>query len=123
MRKLLTLALAGAAFAGAGLATAAQAQPYGAYPPGYYGPAYRDPGYRDYDHRRTDDYYRRDYYGDDSVAGLAGALLGSAMRVPYDRYGADPNGMIARDGHRIKCKLTDGYDSRYGRYMTHRVCW
>ena len=60
----------------------------------------------------------------DAPVGLGGALLGSLLGdVPYDRYGADPNGMIARDGHVIKCKLTDDYDSRYGREMTHRVCY
>ena len=33
--------------------------------------------------------------------------------VPFDRYGPDPNGMIAPDGHRIKCKLQDDYGYRY----------
>jgi hypothetical protein len=31
--------------------------------------------------------------------------------------------MIAPDGHRIKCKLRSGYDERYGRYRTFRMCW
>jgi len=30
--------------------------------------------------------------------------------------------MIARDGHRIKCKLTDDWSSRLDRYVTRRVC-
>jgi len=108
MRKFLLVAAVGAAALAAPLITpAAQAQPYG-YPrvipvaqPGYrydeFGRPYFDEGYRAYGR------YRDDY-------------------VPHDRFGADPNGMIAADGHRIKCKLQDDYDG-YGRYMTRRVCW
>ena len=126
MRKLIALAVAAATTAGgaAMFAQSAQAQPYGYYAPApRYAPAYpyRDPYY---DGR----YAPQPYYGD-SAAGLAGAVIGSLLGddvyggVPYDRYGADPNGMRARDGHRIKCKLQNGYDPRYGRTMTQRVCW
>ena len=131
MRKLLVAAAAGATvLSGAMIAQAVQAQPYGYYPPAgaYYAPAYR---YDSYGRRYFEDAYGRHYVDaaprsdyDDAPAGLAGALIGSVMGgVPYDRYGADPNGMIARDGHRLKCKLTDDYDGRYGRYTTHRVCY
>jgi hypothetical protein len=127
MRKLLVAAAAGASvLSGAMIAQAVQAQPYGYYPPAgaYYVPAYR---YDSYGRRYFEDAYGRHYVEGpvyDAPVGLAGALLGSVLGdVPYDRYGADPNGMIARDGHVIKCKLTDDYDGRYGRYMTHRVCY
>ncbi len=101
MRKLLVAALAGAsALGGAMIAQGAGAQPY------YYGPAparIYEPGYR------YDD-YGRPYYDEGYAA------------VPVDRFGPDPNGMIAADGHRIKCKLQDDYSYRLGRYLTHRVC-
>jgi hypothetical protein len=42
--------------------------------------------------------------------------------VPYDRFGPDPNGMIAPDGHVIKCKLRDTWSDRVDRYVTRRVC-
>jgi hypothetical protein len=102
MLKLFLAAAAGTCVLGGALiAQTAQAQPYGYYAPGYYGqaPAYRYDayGYRSWRHR----------YGD----------------VPYDAYGPDPNGMIAADGHRLKCKLRDDWDDRYDRYVTHRVCY
>src|SRR4051812_11659615 len=124
MRKFLIAAMAGASvLGGAAIAQSTQAQPYGYYERGYHydadGRRFYDDGYgRHY----VDPVRRYDY--DDAPLAIAGAVLGSVMgEVPYDRYGADPNGMIARDGHRIKCKLSSGYDGRYGGYMTHRVCW
>ncbi|HEY8572138.1 hypothetical protein [Phenylobacterium sp.] len=42
--------------------------------------------------------------------------------VPVDQYGPDPNGMIAPDGHRIKCKLRRSYDSYYRQTVTRREC-
>ena len=130
MRKMLGAAVIGlTALGGAVIASGAQAQPYGYYDPaprgyydnGYYRPA---PTYNGY-------YARPDYYnnGYNSGAGLAGALIGSLIgpnyegSVPVDRYGPDPNGMIAPDGHRIKCKLRTGYDSRWGGYHTYRQCY
>jgi hypothetical protein len=41
------------------------------------------------------------------------AAYGVAGHPAYDWYGPDPNGAIAPDGHRIKCKLIDG----------RRECW
>ena len=121
MRKLLVAAAAVAsAFGGAMIAQAVQAQPYGYYAPApVYAPGYR---YDEFGRPYFDDGYRPGY-----VAPLAGAVLGPPLadafaRVPFDRYGPDPNGMIAADGHRIKCKLTDDWDSRVDRYVTHRVC-
>ena len=100
MRKLLIAALAGAsALGGAMVAQSTAAQPYYAPLPA---PIY-EPGYR------YDD-YARPYYDEGYAA------------VPVDRFGPDPNGMIAADGHRIKCKLQDDYSYRMGRYFTHRVC-
>lgn len=123
MRNLLYAAAAAAtALGGATIASAVHAQPYGYYAPA---PAYVAPGYRydEFGRPYYDDGYRRPAY----VAPLAGSVLGPALadgyaRVPVDRYGPDPNGMIAADGHRIKCKLQDDWSDRYDRYMTRRVC-
>jgi hypothetical protein len=128
MRKLLTAALAGASVLGAvAVAETVQAQPYGYYygpPPArtydpytgrYYAPqpAYRpDPRYAPYNGN-----------GGSLSAGLS--VLGSALGMNagvYDQYGYDPNGMIAPDGHRIKCKNRRVYDDYYRAYVTRRVC-
>lgn len=132
MRKLLSVAIAAATVAGGALAVGqtAQAQPYGYYPapapaPGYYDrngywhPAYAPPA------------PPPAYYGTDGGLSAGLSVLGSALglsagygaNVPVDRYGPDPNGMIAPDGHRIKCKLRSNYDNYYGRYMTRRECY
>jgi hypothetical protein len=123
MRKLLLAAMAGGALiGGVAMAQTAGAQAYVVYPPAA---AFAEPGYHY-------DAYGRPYFDDgyrhpDVYAGAAGSTLGPALadaygRVPYDRYGADPNGMLAADGHRIKCKLTDNYDDYDGRYHTRRIC-
>ncbi len=115
MRKMLLAAAAGTCvLGGAATAGAVQAQAYLAAPP-VYAPAYH-----------YDAYGRRIYDGPPPIVG--GAVVGPALAdaygaVPFDRYGPDPNGMIAADGHRLKCKLQDDYDARFDRYMTHRVCW
>ena len=97
MNKLI-LSSAAAAIGGLTLAaTAATAQPY----------PYDEPGY--YPHYGYDRYY------DDGWRAPRG-------EVPVDRFGPDPNGMIARDGHVIKCKLQDRYDSYLDHYVTRRVC-
>lgn len=133
MRKLLAATLAGATIAG-GLAVAgtANAQYYDRY--GYYhaAPTYVDP-YRapvdPYAYRApVDPYaYGSTTYGTSNALSVLGSVLGLDTgymnRVPVDRYGPDPNGMIAPDGHRIKCKLRSSYDSYYGRSMTRRECW
>jgi len=96
MRKLLMATVTGAAIlGGVAIASATAAQPY-------------EPGYRYNEFGRLyyDDGYPVRGYGD----------------VPYDRFGPDPNGMIAADGHRIKCKLQDTYSYRFDRYVTRRVC-
>ena len=138
MRKTLLIALAagvaGVAAAGAG---SAKAQPYGYYPDRSADYAYRYAPPRAYD---SDGNYTAYSYGNGSdgynasvgyglAAGLGAALLGAAIspdvlgHAPYDQYGPDPNGMVAPDGHRIKCKLTDSYNGDYGRYVTRRACW
>src|SRR5881394_3767883 len=101
MRKLIFAAVAGATvLGGAMIAQGAQAQLFGYYE--RVAPAYH---YDSYGRHYVDEVAPR-YYDDDGL-GIAGALLGSVLGdVPSDRYGPDPNGMIARDGHRIKCKLT-----------------
>jgi len=133
MRKMLGAALIGLTVAGgAVIAGTAQAQPYGYYAPapsGYYdsyvyyhsAPVYTAPSYG----------YTAPVYGynGSDVAGLAGALIGSVIApaygaaVPVDRYGPDPNGMIAPDGHRIKCKLRNQWDNDYDSYRTIRECY
>lgn len=127
MRKLLVAAAAGASvLGGAMIAQTAQAQPYGYYEG--YAPVYH---YDSYGRRYFEDRYGRHYvgdvaprYDDDDDVVLGGALLGAVLGdVPYDRFGPDPNGMIARDGHRIKCKLMDDWNSRLDRYVTRRVCY
>ena len=134
MRKTLGALAALTMVAGTGFAASlAQAQPYpyGGYNyPGPYGGYSYDPYSRDYGGRSYDPRYN---YGGSSVGGIAGALLGSLLgdsygddraygRVPVDRYGPDPNGMIDRDGRRIKCKLKTRYDP-YGRGIVYRDCW
>jgi hypothetical protein len=126
MRKLLFAAAAAATvLGGAMIAQTAQAQPFGYYEratPYYHYDSYGRRYFVDRYGRHYVDEVAPRYYDDDGLA-LGGALLGSVLGdVPYDRYGPDPNGMIARDGHRIKCKLTDSYDYRVGRYITRRVC-
>jgi len=120
MRKLLFAAAAGATvLGGAMIAGAVQAQPYYVAPaPGYVAPA---PAYH-YDR------YGRLVYDRYAAPVVGGAVIGAPVAgaygaVPFDEYGPDPNGMIAADGHRIKCKLRDDYDDRFDRYMTHRVCY
>lgn len=125
MRSKLGAALAGLTVVagGAMIAGSATAQTYYYNPPpvtyytpppaGYYvAPA---PGY---------------VYDPDNPAAVAGAVIGSVIgtmpaygpAVPVDRYGPDPNGMIAADGHRIKCKLRNDWDSDYDHYTVRRVC-
>lgn len=115
MRKLTLAALAGATVAGGALAGCASdpyydyasRDPY--YDRGYHGPVYA-PGYA---------------YSDSSVAlSVLGSLIGDpyVSRVPVDRYGPNPHGMIAPDGHRITCRLRTSYDSYYGGRITRRVC-
>jgi len=129
MRKMMGAALIGLTVAGgAVIAGTASAQPHGYYyapAPGYYDNGYYRSSPPPYDYNG---YYGNGYYNN-NPAGVAGALIGSLLGGPYpagvpvDRYGPDPNGMIAPDGHRIKCKLRSGYDGRYGRYHTYRECW
>jgi hypothetical protein len=136
MRKLLTIALAGASVVGGAIvAEAAQAQPYGYYPPApsYYGNGYYAAPRPYAPYTPYNGYAYRNSYGDSGLAGIAGALLGSAIGadgyngygygMPYDQYGPDPNGTIAPDGHRIKCKLRRTYDSYYRGDAIRRVCW
>lgn len=136
MRKMLSALVAGLAVAGGAgaIAGAAAAQPYGYYTgPGYYGYRYvppraygEDGAYTPYSYYNGYGVYGNSYYGG---AGVAGALLGVAIapellgHAPYDQYGPDPNGMIAPDGHRIKCKLRNIYDGAYRGYVMRRECW
>jgi hypothetical protein len=120
MRKLLIAAAAGASvLGGAMIAGAASAQPYYVAP----APAYAPPAGYHYDA-----YGRLVYDAPYAAPIVGGAVIGPAIgaalgAVPVDEFGPDPNGMIAPDGHRIKCKLRDDYDGRFDRYMTHRVCY
>ena len=129
MRKLTAAALAGATVAGGALIAGQAAAQYYPAPPAYYDrydPYYRAPApaYR---------YDDRSYYGNRSSSGVLGAVLGSVLglnydqgfysRVPVDRYGPDPNGMIGPDGRRIKCKLRRSHDRYYGGTTIRRECW
>jgi len=127
MRTMMSAAVIGlTALGGAVIAGGAQAQPYGYYAPAPSG--YYDHGYY-HSTAPYNGYYQAPTYGyyNEPGAALAGALIGSVIgpaygsAVPVDRYGPDPNGMIAPDGHRIKCKLRTSYD--YGRYRTYRQCY
>jgi hypothetical protein len=126
MRTMYGAALIGLAVAGGSvIAGSAQAQPYGYdYPPpsGYYD----DYGY----YHPAPTYSAPSYDSGSDAAGLAGAVIGSVLgesyygsAVPVDQYGPDPNGRIAPDGHRIKCKLRTTYDGYSGRYLTRRECY
>lgn len=122
MRKLMIAALACAGVAAGGLAAA---QPYRSDPrphepyaaDGYYrGPVYTAPA------------YRYEPSGAAMAMSVLGALFGEdashyAARVPVDRYGPNPHGMVGPDGRRIKCKLRRGYDPYAGGYATRRECW
>jgi hypothetical protein len=139
MRRMLIAAL----IAGLSIAATAQAQPYGFHPSPWtadYAYRYDPPRAYGYDGRYTPYSYGNGYDGYNgynghdggdasAAAGLGGMLLGAAMtpdvldRAPHDRFGPDPNGMAGPDGRPIKCKLTNRYDSYYGRYMTRRECW
>ena len=133
MRKMLSAAVIGlTALGGAVIAGGAQAQPYGYYAPapsGYYDNGYYRPAPTPYYNRGYNGYYGTPSYNYNDDAGLGGALIGSLVgpsysgAVPVDRYGPDPNGMIAPDGHRIKCKLVSGYNGRWGGYRTYRQCY
>lgn len=130
MRKTLGAAIAGLTLVagGAMIAGSASAQPYYGY---YYNPPpttyYYTPPVNPY--VAPAPAYATPYY---SAPGLAGAVIGTILGadsfatvpgVPVDRFGPDPNGMLAADGHRIKCKLRSGYDDDGDAYMTRRVCW
>ena len=123
MRKLLYAALAGATVAGGlTIATTANAQYYDRY--GYWHPA---PTYDPYVAPVNPYPYSYTYRTAPTDAlSVLGSVLGLnepyTSGVPVDRYGPDPNGMIAADGHRIKCKLRNRYDSYYGAYVTRREC-
>lgn len=129
MRINLGAALAGLAVVAGGATTAgaAQAQPYGYY----YNPP---PATYYYNPPPATGYYAAPapgYVYEPGAAGLAGAVIGSMIgampaygeAVPVDRYGPDPNGRIAPDGRRIKCKLQDNWDADHDAYVTHRECW
>ena len=128
MRKLTIAALAGLTIAGGlGLATSGSAQPYRYYSP------YDHSWHYTYDRDRYERYRYRyhDRDDDDAGAALAGAVLGSLLgsdtgyydRAPVDRFGPNPAGMIAPDGHRIRCRLRTNWDSYRDAYVTRRACW
>ena len=108
--KLLTFAALFAALIPAAAVAQPWAQPYADRP--YYA---QDHGPRYYD---DDDRYERSYrdrpYGYVEVPYVRG-------HPAYDQYGPDPNGTRAPDGHRIKCKLVDGWND-YGQYVRRRAC-
>jgi hypothetical protein len=134
VRRRIGALAAGLALAAAG---AALAQPYGYYPDSSADYAYRyaPPRAYDYDGRYTPYAYSNGYdgyngYGDDALPSPAGGVLLGALlapevlgHAPFDEYGADPNGMVAADGHRIKCKLADAWDGYRNAYVRRRQCW
>lgn len=134
MRKMLSALVAGLAVAGGAtaIAGAAQAQPYGYYDnSGDYAYRYAPPREYDGSGRYVPYSYYNGYdgYSYAPATGEASAAIGTAMaaaalgHTPYDEYGADPNGVVAPDGHQIKCKLVDDWNDYANRYVKHRVCW
>src|SRR4051812_29135038 len=124
MRKLITAALAGATFAGGfAVAGTANAQYYDRY--GNYHRSYADEYYR-VPPPAQDPYYYGRRGGSADALSVLGSVLGLddgyMARVPVDRYGPNPHGLIAPDGHRIRCKLRSGYDSYYRGYVKQRTC-
>ena len=123
--RILTLgaAAAGLTLAGGALIGPAVAQTYYVPAPAYApAPAYVVPGAP-----VAPGYYS--YYDADGnlVTGVAASPLGTVLAPAYgatrvDRFGPDPNGMIAPDGHRIKCKLSEDWNDYRGRYITRRIC-
>jgi hypothetical protein len=117
MRTLTLAALAGLTLAGGALAGCATYDDDYAwntrdayYAQGYYGPVYH-PGY---------------VYDSSSIgASVLGSLFGGAYdyaTVPADQFGPNPDGLIAADGHRIRCDLRTRYDSYYNARVTRRYC-
>ena len=134
MRKMLSALAAALAVAGgaAAIAGAAQAQPYGYYDnSGDYAYRYAPPREYDGSGRYKPYSYYNGYDGYDYAPTTpeASAAIGAAMataalgHTPYDQYGADPNGVVAPDGHQIKCKLVDEWNDYADRYVKRRVCW
>lgn len=121
MRKVTMTALAGLMLAGGVVAGCAS-----------------DPYYNDYAWNRTEPYYDNAYYGpvyhpgyvyDRSGSSVAASVLGSLLggsydyaAVPVDQFGPNPSGMIAPDGHRIRCTLRTRYDNVYNARVTRREC-
>jgi hypothetical protein len=123
LRKLVVL--------GAGLAMiagAAQAQPIGhSWGPGEYAYVYAPPRAYGYDGRYTP----FSFYNGVDYAELAArrAPMGPELRAGYgpgvrlDAYGPNPNGMIAPDGHQVRCRLSSHFDIWKGHTETQRECW
>jgi hypothetical protein len=117
------------ALATVALASAAHAQVAGYYPGTDNSYAYRYTPPVAYG--PTGDYTPNTYYSgydgyndqDGFYVVMPGAATAEAAmeHARRDTYGPDPNGVVAPDGHRIKCKLVT--DTRYGWPMKHRVCW
>lgn len=115
---LKTLIFAGALAALA--ASTAQAQPRWQDDQGQDAPRdYGDARYYGDQYRYPPPYPDRAYgYG----YGYAGVPLVRGHPA-YDEYGPDPNGLRAPDGHRLKCKLVDGWDDYTGQRIRRRACW
>jgi hypothetical protein len=134
MRKLpRALAVSLAAAGAAAIAGAGQAQPYGDYtghgadyayryaPPQQYDGSGR---YLPYSYYNGYDGYNYAPTTPEASAAVGAAMAAAALgHAPYDRYGPDPNGVVAPDGHQIKCKLVSDWNDYYSRYVKHRVCW
>ncbi len=127
MRKMLCAMAAGLA----AIAAAARGQPTGYYPGPNASYAYRYAPPRAYG--PSGDYTPETYYsGYDTYYGQEGrwvappgaaAAEAAIEHAPRDAYGPDPNGLVAPDGHRIKCKLVGDWSSYAGRHVTRRECW
>lgn len=122
MRALIVLGLMLLGGAAGMIGDPAQAQPYGYYR-GYgdYGYRYDPPRLYGPDGSYTPFIYPNGYdgYNEPPERPRAAGFQG----IPHDDYGPNPNGMVGPDGRRIECKLTDRYDSYYGRYVRRRECW
>jgi hypothetical protein len=124
LSPLGALAAAPLLLAGVVLAGGAAAQPFGYYPaPGHYAYHYAPPRAYDANGNYTAFVFFNGVDFSDPVPGTGLLAPEILARAPYDRYGPDPNGLIAVDGHMIYCRLVQTWSGTVHRYLQQRECW